>query len=386
MVRGVGERLRGWDRCPSYELPQNKGNLVTHKRMPTPFGPLGWIAVLTALALVLPAAVSLAGEEPQADKEASQTKSDPFAVPEGGAEALQDFIGEMKSRRPEGQTQEEFYEDYRRIQTAILGAVDKLLAEKIDVDVRTAALTYKLQAYSLLVQLGDESAGQKLVTESGAIRRMLAKAPRNIMNSRLALALAEALENSGNTELAADAYREFSALFAQSEDEQIAESARKWRGVARRLTLLGKPMLVNGTQLDGKPLDWSAYKGKVVLIDFWATWCGPCIDELPNVIENYERYHQRGFEVVGISLDDEKAKVEQFVAHQELPWVTLFSDDPQATGWNHPMADYYGVMGIPTVILVGKDGKVVDLNARGTRLGRLLEEQLGPIEEQPAGR
>ncbi len=89
--------------------------------------------------------------------------------------------------------------------------------------------------------------------------------------------------------------------------------------------------------------------------------------------------------MVGISVDDDKADVEQFLAERKLPWVTIFDKDSQATDAISPLAEYYGVSSIPTVILVGKDGNVVDLAARGERLGELLEELLGPVEEELAG-
>ena len=122
------------------------------------------------------------------------------------------------------------------------------------------------------------------------------------------------------------------------------------------------------------------------MVDFWATWCGPCIRELPNVKKNYAQYHGKGFEVLAISLDTDAGRVEKFVDKQELAWDTLFSADKKAQGWNHPMANYYGVTGIPMAVLVGKDGKVITLNARGPALGNELKKLLGepdPIEEKP---
>jgi thiol-disulfide isomerase/thioredoxin len=147
-------------------------------------------------------------------------------------------------------------------------------------------------------------------------------------------------------------------------------------GSIRRLELPGKTMEITGTQVDGSPFDWSKYRGKVVLVDFWATWCGPCLGELPNVKKNYELYHDKGFDVVGISLDDNRQKLEDFLVKEQSPWANIF----EGGGWETPMAVYYGINSIPRAILVDKEGKVVSMNARGGELDKLLAELLGPPE------
>jgi thiol-disulfide isomerase/thioredoxin len=89
--------------------------------------------------------------------------------------------------------------------------------------------------------------------------------------------------------------------------------------------------------LDGSQLDWKSYRGKVVLVDFWATWCGPCRAEVPNVMKMYRDYHDKGFEVLGISLDDRREQAESYIKQEEIPWPTMFSDKSSERGWRHPM-------------------------------------------------
>jgi thiol-disulfide isomerase/thioredoxin len=107
--------------------------------------------------------------------------------------------------------------------------------------------------------------------------------------------------------------------------------------------------------LDEKPLSLANYKGKVVLIDFWATWCGPCVAELPNVIKAYNKYHDKGFEIVGVSLDSEKEKLVAFIKENKMPWPQYFD----GKGWESKLGTKYGINSIPATYLVDKEGKII---------------------------
>jgi thiol-disulfide isomerase/thioredoxin len=193
--------------------------------------------------------------------------------------------------------------------------------------------------------------------------------------------LGDILSDSGNAEEAGDLYDRLAKLAADSEDPKFVPNGERFAAIARRLRLPGNFMSLEGKVLTGGDFDWSAYRGKVVLVDFWATWCGPCIGELPNVKENYKKYHDKGFDVVAISLDRSRDPLDKFIAKEEIPWTQLYDEEVQkGKGWNHPMAQHYGINAIPAAILVDKDGKVVSMRARGEELPKLLEKLLGKAE------
>lgn len=125
--------------------------------------------------------------------------------------------------------------------------------------------------------------------------------------------------------------------------------------------------------LAGQPVSIGNLKGKVVLIDFWATWCGPCRAELPNVQAVYQKYHGRGFEVIGISLDQDRAKLDAFLKAKDMTWPQLFD----GLGWGNKLAAKYGIQSIPATYLLDGQGKIIAKDLRGDLLEQAVAKALG---------
>jgi thiol-disulfide isomerase/thioredoxin len=163
------------------------------------------------------------------------------------------------------------------------------------------------------------------------------------------------------------------SLTSTNVPQEVREAAE---AILRKLDIAGKPLDLKFAALDGREIDMTKLRGKVVLVDFWATWCGPCMRELPNVKATYAKLNPKGFEILGISFDEEKEALTKVLEREKMTWPQFFD----GKGWANEFGRRFGIDSIPAMWLVDKKGIVRDLEARED-----LEEKVTKLlaEEDP---
>lgn len=222
-----------------------------------------------------------------------------------------------------------------------------------DTDTTIEALAEELKAFDALQ---TKYAAQKTETVAliGVMKAMLFIEVLNQPEAGIAH-LREVARDYPDTQLAA----RVTGMIPQIE-AKVATAAK---------TAIGQPFpTFKEIATDGSTVDLAAYRGKVVLIDFWATWCSPCVQELPHVKQAYDKFHAQGFEIIGISLDKNGDTMNAFTKKHVMTWPQLFDGKV----WESKLAQTYGVDSIPATFLIDQEGKIVAKDLRGDDLEKAL--------------
>jgi pentapeptide MXKDX repeat protein len=304
----------------------------------------------------------------EAEKDEAE-KEDVFAIPkDANVKQLMAIIEKVKATQPRSLSDAlKVLEAMDKASAAILAQVKDKKSDEYNIGYTTSLLVRVLR---LQVPGGEEVDVPALYKEAKAY--LVTKDQLTPDQAQIAAGIPSALEQV-DKKIATEAYATFGALLKKHKNPDFAQFGEMMLGSGRKLNLVGNKMKVQGTTFAGDAFDLADLKGKVVLVDFWATWCGPCLQEIPNIKANFDKYHEKGFEVVGISIDDDRSRLDKFMADNDVPWTILHEKGAN----NNPTAAYYGVNSIPFMVLVGKDGKVVSVSARGPALDDLLEKLLG---------
>ena len=382
--------------------------------------PLTLIAAI-GMVLVLHTGVSGGDEDnPAAQKDAESASADPFALPDdGSSKELFTFIDKVKRMRPKANTKQAILEHFKTAYGAIIKATGRILKmDELSEDDEVRALTIQIDSLRRLIRY-DRTAKQETLDLATKLKADSREALANLgtyhnlalrtddipkmtdaerqaftaevmafpkragvtsQSFAVAMGLTRSLEFAGKLEEAATASLTLSDLVAKSKDERARSYVPKLKGAAHRLRLTGKVMELSGKTFDGEEFDLASYRGKVVLVDFWATWCRPCLAEIPNHQKMYAAYKDRGFEILAINMDRDKVRMQKYVDDKDLSWLQLVNFDPKTTSWNNPIAVQFGVMSIPATIMIDREGKVVSLRCRGKVLDDMLLKLIGPVE------
>lgn len=187
--------------------------------------------------------------------------------------------------------------------------------------------------------------------------------------------LAEALKASDEFDEARKHYQTFITDYPTANPQAVAQAKMAMEDLEtlKKLAIGADPIDFSVKGINGESLDLDNYKGKVVLLDFWATWCAPCRVEMPNVVRLHEKYGDEGFEIIGVSLDQNRTAFDRYIRANNMAWSHYFD----GRGWSNEIAMKYKIRSIPATFLIDRRGKIRYRSIRGKALEDAVQKLLG---------
>ncbi len=278
---------------------------------------------------------------------------------------LEEVVKKAKSAKPHSPQQ------YKAMQTAIRNAskaiLELLKGQESDPKYQQSELDAIASTVALMTYFGEDAKQKTLEQVHAFLKGRKQLSLQDVQTGMLASAM---LELQPDKKPARDTYQLLYELLEGDEREEMQSLRLNLQASIRRLDLLGSKFEIAVEALDGKNIKTDDYAGKFVIVDFFATWCEPCLAEVPRIAANYEKYRTKGLEVIGVSIDADSEALNAYLKREKLPWPIIHdnAEDPLAR-----LQMQFGISHLPTVLLLNKEGTVVSLEARGTELDRLME-------------
>ena len=292
----------------------------------------------------------------------------PLQIPDTkDVKQLVEFLDSTKKRQPINA--EQYVEMQRALRTVAKKLIDLIPDRKSPTFARAEA---EFVSASVML-LGNEGPdAQKKTFER--FRAYLTDRPKiEFVDIQMAILAGQNLEQLSDLSLAKEAYKSFAEIFRDKRDPSLVDVVSMLESNARRLDLPGNVFRLAGTTMTGEDFNIESLRGKYVMIYFWSSVTKACELEHAYMLFIYNKYKEKGFEIVGIGLDEKKETAQTFLKKLETPWINLW--ESRKNGVSKVM-ESFGVSAIPTSFLLDKEGKVITIEARGLLLGKALENLL----------